>query len=296
MKLINRNICKQFKKADDLRDSKIPLRDDVIVYKSLSYSSTKKDSDHILDIIRKKDDDSILPCIVIVHGGGYVYGEKETYQRYAEYLATLGFVLVVYNYPHCPKEVYPYQLHCIDSVLSFIKENKDTYKIDTDNVFLVGDSAGGHMAFQYGIAYSNEVYRNLLGLSIPLKIKGIAMNCAMYDDIVFKDKDIATKYILKQLLGSKRRKEKKDIYEFNKYLNSSFPPSFILTAENDFLKEQNINMDKRFTELNIPHKFHLYESNRKDKLGHVFHCNVIDPVSVIANNDEADFFKSLINK
>ncbi len=70
-----------------------------------------------------------------VHGGGYVYGTKEVYYHYCMSLAQHGFTVVNFNYTLAPKKKFPNQLCEINMVMEWIKEHKDSYPFDINNVF-----------------------------------------------------------------------------------------------------------------------------------------------------------------
>ena len=71
-------IRREFKKGDDIRDAGLTAPDDVIRYKDIAYG--KDSAMQVLDVYRPKDTEGNLPVIVSVHGGGWVYGDKELYQ------------------------------------------------------------------------------------------------------------------------------------------------------------------------------------------------------------------------
>ena len=56
-----------------------------------------------LDVYRQKDATGKLPVIVSVHGGGWVYGDKERYQFYCMDLAERGFAVVNFSYRLAPE-------------------------------------------------------------------------------------------------------------------------------------------------------------------------------------------------
>ena len=85
-------IRREFKKGDDIRDAGLTAPDDVIRYKDIAYG--KDSAMQVLDVYRPKDTEGNLPVIVSVHGGGWVYGDKELYQYYCMSIAQRGFAVV----------------------------------------------------------------------------------------------------------------------------------------------------------------------------------------------------------
>lgn len=69
-------IRKTFGESDDIRDTGLTTPNDVVRYNDIVYGTDK--NWQILDVYRpKKDVEKVLPVIVSVHGGGWVYGDKE---------------------------------------------------------------------------------------------------------------------------------------------------------------------------------------------------------------------------
>ena len=70
-----------------------------------------------LDVYYKKGTSENLPVIVSVHGGGWVYGDKDVYQYYTMHLAQMGFTVVNFSYRLAPEHLYPAALEDVNSVL-----------------------------------------------------------------------------------------------------------------------------------------------------------------------------------
>ena len=71
----------EFKKNDDIRDAGLTTPEDILRYDDIVYGTDPKWQS--LDVYRPKAAErKKLPVIVSVHGGGWVYGDKERYQFY----------------------------------------------------------------------------------------------------------------------------------------------------------------------------------------------------------------------
>jgi len=79
-----------FKKNDDARDAGLPREmAGVERLDNLSYGPDPKW--HLLDLYRPTKVIKPLPVIINIHGGGWCYGTKETYQFYGLNWAQRGF-------------------------------------------------------------------------------------------------------------------------------------------------------------------------------------------------------------
>ena len=149
-------------KSDKLRDAAIPLPEGVTEKRDISYGSHGKDN--LLDVYYPAGTSTPLPTIVSIHGGGYVYGDKEVYRRYCIDLARRGFAVVNFTYRLAPKWKFPTPLADTNQVMHWIRANARGYYLDPNRIFLVGDSAGAQLASQYAALHSNPEYAALFDL------------------------------------------------------------------------------------------------------------------------------------
>lgn len=286
MLLLARYIRHKIAKVDQARDAKIEPVEGVKDYRDVIYNPAYKKYG-LLDVFRPEaSEDKLLPTIINVHGGGWMYGTKETYYLYCRYLAFLGFAVISYSYPLAPEHKFPLQLKCLDEALLFTKEHAKDYAFDLNKIFLIGDSAGAQMAFQYGVMLANKDYASLFPFSFPLSIKGYGLNCGTYRGL--NSPNAAAMQVAKWYLP-KHYDPQDPRYNPLEYLPNHFPPIYLMTADNDFLKDDSIYFDKVLNEKKIPHAFKIYESDEKEKLEHVFQCNLAFEKAKIANREETNY-------
>ena len=162
--------------GDTERDAGVVDPADVIRYEDLRYG---EHPENLLDVYCPEGTEGLLPTIISIHGGGWFYGSKKLYSHYCLRLAKRGFTVVNFDYRLAPENKYPAPLEDSCNVLHWIRENGENYHIDRNNLFLVGDSAGGQLAFQLLAMMTNERYNGLFSFSPPagLKINACGMNC-----------------------------------------------------------------------------------------------------------------------
>ena len=78
-------------------------------------------------------------------------------------------------------------------------------------------------------------------------------------------------------------------------MTEKFPPAFIMTAEEDFLRNQAPLMYEKLKSMHILCEFHDYRSGKSEKLGHVFHLNIRSEDAHKCNDEECRFFKQILN-
>lgn len=281
-------------KGDKKRDDQIPEPQGVISYRNIRYAHGNGKW-HKLDVYRPENAQGNLPLIVVVHGGGWIYGDKELYHLYAKDLSRRGFAAICFNYPLAPEHRFPKQLESLDKVLVWAKANAAQYGFDLANVFLVGDSAGANLAVQYEAAQNNPEYAKYFSLQFPLKIRGMGLNCGTYNPLGTPYKVESENYIWPMYLG-KRYQLGDPRYNVLAPINSSFPPCYVLTGEADFIKAENPLLCAALDKNKVPYVFKEYTSKEGNKLQHVFHCNIVEEHAILANDEECAFFQKLVHK
>lgn len=75
------------------------------------------------------------PVVLVVHGGGWVYGSKEVYQYYGMDFVRRGFAVVNYSYRLAPEHRIPASLEDTLLVADFVMKKADRYGFDTDDEY-----------------------------------------------------------------------------------------------------------------------------------------------------------------
>ncbi len=289
MSLMSFALRRVFRRSDDKRDAGLTTPEDVARFDDIVYGPDRRWN--VLDVYRPKGAEGALPVIVSVHGGGWVYGDKERYQYYGMSLARQGFAVVNFTYRLAPRHKFPAPLEDTDAVFAWLGEHAGEYGLDTDRVFAVGDSAGAHILGLYCCLCTNPDYARRFDLPAPRGFapRAVCLNCGVYEMIPGGKKDVTTALIRDFLPGRGTAREL-EMVSVVKNATAAFPPSFVMTCEGDFLVPQAMVLVERLRSLGAAAEYHYY-GDRDHVLGHVFHCNVRSPEGQQCNRDECDFFK-----
>jgi acetyl esterase/lipase len=121
--------------------------DDVVQISDIAYIN---DSNHYhnLDVMYPENAQKTdkLPVIIDIHGGGWMYADKDLNDYYCMSLADRGYVVFNISYRLAPDVTVKEQIQDIAYALKWIEENMSNYPCDTNNIMLTGDSAGGQLA------------------------------------------------------------------------------------------------------------------------------------------------------
>jgi acetyl esterase/lipase len=97
------------------------------------------------------DGDGPFPAAILVHGGGWVAGDKQQYITYIfQPLSDAGFAWFSINYRLAPQFKFPADADDVESAIRFVKANAARYKVDLRRIALIGESAGGHLVSYVG--------------------------------------------------------------------------------------------------------------------------------------------------
>jgi len=87
--------------------------------------------------------------IVWVHGGAWRSGSKDKVPVLG--LVDKGWTLASVNYRLSGQAHFPAQSHDIKGAIRFLRANQQEYRLRANKIFVIGSSAGGHLAAQVGL-------------------------------------------------------------------------------------------------------------------------------------------------
>lgn len=279
-----------FRRGDDKRDAGCTTPPDIQRFDDIAYGPNHKWNR--LDVYRPRNIEGPLPVIVSLHGGGWVYGDKERYQYYCMSLAQQGFAVVNFTYRLAPKHKFPAPVEDTNRVFGWLLDHAEKYGFDTRNIFAVGDSAGAHLLTMYSCICTNPAYAASFSSIQPPQgfvPTAVALNCGVYRIEKSDKRDLTDRLMADYLPGKGTPAEYAQISMLD-YVTGAFPPAFVMTAEGDFLAGQAKPMADRLQELGVDAEYHYY-GDPEHALGHVFHCNIRSEDAKRCNQDECDFFK-----
>jgi len=115
-----------------------------VEFKNLDGESLKLDA-HV------PDGPGPFPAAILVHGGGWVAGDKRQYITYLfQPLTDAHIAWFSINYRLAPRYAFPVPAEDIESAISYVTANAAKYKVDTRRIALIGESAGGHLVSYVG--------------------------------------------------------------------------------------------------------------------------------------------------
>ena len=118
-----------------------------------------------------------LPVVMFFYGGSWDSGSKQDYLFVAEALTSLGYLVVIPDYRVYPEVKFPQLMQDPAQAVYWVKQHIASMQGDPDRVFLMGHSAGAHLAMMLSL---NPAYLSQVGLT-PKAIAGTIGLAGPYD-------------------------------------------------------------------------------------------------------------------
>lgn len=288
-------IREMFGRGDDARDAGLATPETVERFDNLPYGPDPRWQ--VLDVYRPKDrQGEVLPVIVSVHGGGWVYGDKERYQFYCMSLTRYGFGVVNFTYRLAPEYKYPAPIEDTNLVMTWLAAYGAEYGLDTGRVFAVGDSAGAHHLGLYAALYTNPAYGAQYTFAPPagLTLRAIGLNCGVYVVDTQAPGEEQTRALMADYLPEGGSKEELARINVVENLDQNYLPTCLMTCTGDFLQKQAAVLQAKLLELQVEHTL-VFCGGPGTSLGHVFHLNMKNPLAHRFNEEQCAFFKRYLD-
>ena len=197
--------------------------------------------------------------ILIIPGGGYgcVCADREGEPIALAFLQH-GFNAFVLHYSVAGKKTYPAQLIEASMAIKHIRDNSENYGIDSECVFAVGFSAGGHLAASLATMWNmEEIYKEITMQYGYNKPKGVIL---LYP-VITGVGEFARTVCFQNLLGTKYpTTEQLEINSIQLNVTNESSPAYIVHAANDTCVsvENSLILAQAYSRQNVPYELHIY--------------------------------------
>jgi acetyl esterase/lipase len=231
---------------------------------------------HLLDIYYPNNIEGTFPCIIDIHGGGFLYGDKELNKLSNYHLAKKGFIVFNINYRLALNDIkISEQIQDTIEALNWIGNNFNKYPVNKEKIYMLGESAGGYLAVMAAVVSRSRRLQNIFNVNEPeIRINALAVNCGFME---LERKGI--KYWGMRTMILEKRYNKKEYYN-NLILDKiseikNLPPVFATSNENDELNFMTLYFLKILERNKLEYKYCYIENGVNNKLGHTF--NILYP-------------------
>lgn len=151
-----------------------PIKD--VTYKDVVYK-TRNNKEITLDIYKNKEINTPSPVIIYVFGNGWMYGDKvipSAIEPIIDLLKNEGYAVISTSYELMNNEIIlKDQISDVKDTIRWIYKNKDKYNFDTNNIGMIGPSAGAHLCMMAAFSDDDEFIGDYSLKSYSSKVKYI---------------------------------------------------------------------------------------------------------------------------
>jgi len=128
---------------------------------------------HIIEPSQGEEEHKLFPLILYVQGSAW--REQNTGYELSQLarFARRGYVIAVVEYRPSSIAPFPAQIKDTKTAMRYMINNAMTYHADPSNIFLWGDSSGGHTALMTGFTLDNPDMEDETYKDEPLSVKAI---------------------------------------------------------------------------------------------------------------------------
>lgn len=182
-------------------------KDSACSFQTIIYK-TFEDKTLTLDFYKSSLKLNVSPLVIVIHGGSWQSGDCKQLPELNSYLAAKGYNVAAINYRLAPAYKAPAPVEDTKDAIDYFLQHANEYNIDTNNIILLGRSAGAQVALcaaynlhmpnikgvisyygpadmvwagqlpaNAGVLNNNEIYNNYLGglyKDVPEKFKEIS--------------------------------------------------------------------------------------------------------------------------
>lgn len=181
------------------------------------------------------------PVILYVHGGGWIQGSKEDHTYESKLFARRGFVVVSADYVLSTADRHRVGKteEELTHAFAWVKNNIASYGGNADELYALGDSAGGNLALELAYKINAGIYTEADGTALPKVRKVTALYPVVSPKSFYENDDVilgaSAKKMATQYIG-KTPEEDPDLYETvtpTNFLSSETPATLLIVGTGD---------------------------------------------------------------
>ena len=207
--------------------------------------------------------DSHLPVLFYVHGGGMTVGDNDTHSLVQRKLAAnSGCAVIGIEYTLSPEAQYPQPVYECAEVIRYVTESAETFGIDAEKIGFAGDSGGANLAmgtllylrdhgFRMDAVRGAVLYYGGYGLidGSSYRLHGGSWDGMSEADLL---------YYQKMYIGDRDVRTCPYYCLYTNDLTYGIPPCFMAVGQLDPLLDDNRLFRDILTNLGVPCEYHEY--------------------------------------
>ncbi len=132
-------------------------------------------------VYRHRDAAAAAPCVIYMHGGGFMKGDLDSSDPVAwGFCAQTGATVVSVDYRLTPEHPHPAAFDDCLAVLRHVAAHSGAFGVDPARIAVVGDSAGGHLAVALCLAARDGIAPPIAAQAVIYTVTGTDMTMPSY--------------------------------------------------------------------------------------------------------------------
>ena len=127
-----------------------------VIIDTVRYDTSYDYPSHLY-IIRPADAKGKLPCVMFVTGSAWKKQNMRTGVSRVTPLAEMGYVVACVEYRPCSYALFPAQVEDSKTATRYMRAHAAEYQIDTDRIFAMGGSSGGHTVLLHSLTQNSTL-------------------------------------------------------------------------------------------------------------------------------------------
>ena len=186
-------------------------------------------------------------AVILVHGGGWMLGERGMIAPLAAQFAAQGFLAIPVEYRLVKEAPWPAQCDDVVAAIEWVAANAGSLGIDADRIVVGGASAGGHLALMATAALGGKA-----------KVAAV-LSLFSASELSLEQPAPKGKFGATQLVGPQASDEALRAASPLYQVNAQFPPVFLLHGGGDWMidPQASITLYQRLAELGVTAEMHI---------------------------------------
>lgn len=207
-------------------------------------------------IVRPAGAKGTLPAIVYIHGGGWVFGDKETHDRLIRELAVGANAVVIFvDYERSPESRFPVAVEQSYAVTAYVAEHAVEFDIDPKRLVVAGDSVGGNMTAVVALMAKERNGPAIAAQLLFYPVTDASMTTGSYEE--FAEGPWLTKkamaFFWERYLPEASKRTDIHVSPLNASTDAlrGLPRTLLIVDENDVLRDEGEAYGRKLTEAGV---------------------------------------------
>lgn len=197
------------------------------------------------------------PTVLILPGGGYEWKSEREAEPVALQLMTRGCNAAVLWYSTEPTR-FPIALREVGKAMQLLHQNAEEWHIDTDQILVMGFSAGGHLAASYGVYWNHPEYAADPSVAKFYQPAGLILAYP----VITSDEQYSHEGSIRNILGEDYGKaDAMDVVSLERHVGPQVPRTFVwnTVTDNSVPAMNSVLFVQALMQAGVSVEFHMYD-------------------------------------